>query len=73
MLTRAEDEAKAMAQRRMEDAQRAIAAEQLRALEAVRSSAAEQFCDTLEQFLRHELTEEQRRAYQQSAVGEVTA
>jgi len=72
-LARAEDETRAMAQRRIEEAQRSIAAEQRRAIEAVRSSAAEQLCDTLEQFLRHELTEEQRRAYQQSVVGEVTA
>jgi len=72
MLTRAEDESKAMTQRRIEEAQRSIAAEQHRAIEAVRSAAADQLCDTLEQFLRHELTEEQRRAYQQSVVGEVT-
>ena len=73
MLARAEDEAKAMAQRRIEEAEQAIAAEQRRAIEAVRSSAAEYLCDELEQFLRHELTEEQRRAYQQTVVGEVTA
>ncbi|HRT30694.1 MAG TPA: ATP synthase F0 subunit B [Kiritimatiellia bacterium] len=72
-LARAEDETRAMAQRRIEEAQRSIAAEQRRAIEAVRSSAAEQLCDTLEQFLRNELTEEQRRAYQQTVVGEVTA
>ncbi|MGI6494985.1 MAG: F0F1 ATP synthase subunit B [Kiritimatiellia bacterium] len=71
-LAHAEDEAKAMAQRRIEEAQRAIDAEQRQAIEAVRSAAAEQLCDSLEQFLRQELTEEQRRAYQQTMVGEVT-
>lgn len=73
MLARADLEAKALAQRRLEEAERSIAAEQRRAFEAVRSFAAAHLCDSLEQFLRHDLTDEQRRAYQQAVLGEVTA
>ncbi len=73
MLARADREAKALAHRRMDEAEQAIAAEQRRAFEAVRSSAAEHLCDALEQFLRNELTEEQCRAYQKTVLGEVTA
>ncbi|HRR33049.1 MAG TPA: hypothetical protein P5026_03025 [Kiritimatiellia bacterium] len=72
-LARADVEAKALAQRRREEAEREIAAEQRRAFEAVRSAAAEHLCDAMERFLRHDLTEEQRRAYQQTVLAEVTA
>jgi F-type H+-transporting ATPase subunit b len=70
-LARADREARDLAQRRMEDAARMIEAEQSKAFEAVRRASAEQLCDAIERFVRSELTDEQRRAYQQGILGEV--
>ena len=49
----------------------AIAVEQRKAFEAVRRDAAAHFGDSIEHFLRQELTEEQKRAYQTTILGEV--
>ncbi len=68
---RAEREIKAMTQRRMEAAEQAIMAEQRKAFEAVRLEAAKHLADSIEAFLRNELTEEQKRAYQQGIINEV--
>lgn len=70
-VARADREAKAVAQRRLDEAALAIEAEQRKAFEAVRRDAAEHLGDTIERFLRQELTDEQKRAYQATILGEV--
>jgi len=70
-ITRADRDAKAVAQRRVEEAEQAIEAEQRKAFEAVRRDSAEKLGDTLEKFLRQELTDDQKRAYQTAILGEV--
>jgi len=70
-VARADREAKVLAQRRLEEAEQAIAVEQRKAFEAVRRDAAAHFGDSIEHFLRQELTEEQKRAYQTTILGEV--
>jgi F-type H+-transporting ATPase subunit b len=70
-LVRADREARALAQRRMDEAARAIEAEQRKAFEAVRRASAAQLCEAFERFVRQELTEEQKRAYQRDILGEV--
>ncbi len=70
-LSRAEQEAKALAQRRLEAAEQALELERGKAAEAVRLDAANRLADTLEHFLRQELTDAQKRAYQTEFLGEV--
>ena len=71
-LARADRAAKAVAQRRLEEAEQAIAAEQGKAFEAVRRDAAAHLGDTIEHFLRQDLTDGQKRAYQADILNEVT-
>ena len=71
VIARADRDAKAVAQRRLEEAEQTIEAEQRKAFEAVRRDSAEKLGETLEKFLRQELTDEQKRAYQADILGEV--
>lgn len=70
-IARADREAKLVAQRRLEEAERAVAAEQRKAIEAVRLDAAMHLGETLENLLRQKLTEEQKRVYQADMLNEV--
>jgi len=70
-LARAEQAAKALTQRRLEEAEQALELERGKAAEAVRLDAANRLADTLEHFLRQELTDGQKRAYQTAILGEV--
>lgn len=71
-IARADRDAKEVAQRRFEEAGQAIEAEQRKAFEAVRRDAAAHLGDTIEHFLRQELTDEQKRAYQADILSGVT-
>lgn len=70
-IARADREAKLVAQRRLEEAERAVAAEQRKAIEAVRLDAAMHLGETLEKLLRQKLTDEQKRVYQADMLNEV--
>jgi len=70
-VARADREAKLVAQRRLEEAERAVAAEQRKAAEAVRLDAAMHLSETIEKLLRQNLTDEQKRAYQSEMLKEV--
>jgi len=70
-LARAEQAAKALTQQRMEETEQALELERGKAAEAVRLDAANRLADTLEHFLRQELTDAQKRAYQTEFLGEV--
>ena len=70
-LARADQEAKALAQRRMADAEREIEFEQRKAVEAVRLDAARNIGDLMERLLLKNLTEEQKQAYQADILSEV--
>ena len=70
-LARADLESKALGRRRLEEAEQALDVERRKAVEAVRLDAATHLGEVLERFLRQELTEEQKRAYQSAIVGEV--
>jgi len=71
MSARADKAAQAVAQRRLEDAEREIGVAQRKAVEAVRLDVATQLGDTLERLLRRNITEEQKRAYQEEMLSEV--
>ena len=70
-IARADREAKVVAQRRLEEAERAVAAEQRKAIEAVRLDAAKHLGETIEKLLRQNLTDDQKRAYQAEMLNEV--
>ena len=70
-IARADREAKLVAQRRLEEAERAVAAEQRKATEAVRLDAAMHLSETIETLLRQKLTDEQKRDYQSEMLKEV--
>ena len=70
-IARADREAKLVAKRRLEEAERAVAAEQRKAIEAVRLDAAMHLGETLEHLLRQKLTDEQKRVYQADMLKEV--
>ena len=60
-----------MAQRRLAEAELAVAAEQRKATEAVRLDAAMHLSETIENLLRQKLTDEQKRVYQADILKEV--
>lgn len=70
-MARADSEIAMMTQRRIEAAEESIRAEQRKAFEMVRREAAQQMIDSIETFVRSELTDEQKRAYQESMLQEV--
>ena len=70
-VTRADREAKLVAQRRIEEAERAIVTEQRKAIEAVRHDVALHLGETIENMLRQKLTDEQKRVYQAEILKEV--
>lgn len=71
MMARADLETKALGRRRLEEAEQAIEVERRKAAEAVRLDAATHLNELVERFLKQELTDEQKRMYQQTIMGEV--
>ena len=70
-VTRAGQESQRMARRRIEEAEQAIAAEERKAIEAVRLDSARHLGETIERLLGQGLTDEQKRAYQAAMLSEV--
>ncbi len=71
LLTRADKDAKVLAQRRLADAEREIEIAKRKASEDVRLDVAKNIGDLVERLLIKNVTEEQKRAYQADILSEV--
>ncbi len=70
--SKADADSQSLAQRRIEEAQRAIQAEYQKAFETLRLDAASRLSSALERMLKQNLTDEQKKKYQDELLGEVT-
>jgi F-type H+-transporting ATPase subunit b len=71
IVDKADDDARLVAARRVQEAEREIALEYSKSSEALRLDASTRMMDALEQMLRLSLTDEQKKAYQSELLKEV--
>ena len=72
IVSKADDDARLVADQRLRDAERQIEVEYRKSFEALRQDAAARMTDTLEQMMRLTLTDEQKKTYQAQLAHEVT-